>query len=172
MTCFTCIPQTDSLLATITASHSASQDFPTLGEPARMCRPCEISASTIKFNGWNDWLIKVSPSIVLRFVIRSLSFGMQGATGIEKALSYLESLLNFLELNPEDWEPLIQQAALDLDQSFSTGAAVHADRMMQILGELTKSVEGRKPFLPSNFAVTQRLAVGPNDFPVPVSGVF
>ena len=49
---FTCIPQTGSPLATVTASHSASQDFPTLGEPAKMCRPCETSVSTTKCNGW------------------------------------------------------------------------------------------------------------------------
>ena len=45
-------------------------------------------------------------------------FGMQGAAGTEKAFPYLEGLLSFLELDPEDWEPLIQQAASDLEQSF------------------------------------------------------
>ena len=49
---------------------------------------------------------------------------------------YLESLLSFLELNPEDWEPLIQQAASDLEQFFTTGDAAHTDRTMQTLGEL------------------------------------
>ena len=63
-------------------------------------------------------------------------FGMTGAAGTEKAFPYLESLLSFLELDPEDWEPLIQQAASDLEQSFSTGGPAHADRMMQALGEL------------------------------------
>lgn len=63
-------------------------------------------------------------------------FGMTGAAGTEKAFPYLESLLSFLELDPEDWEPLIQQAASDLEQSFSTGGPAQADRMMQALGEL------------------------------------
>lgn len=40
---------------------------------------------------------------------------MQGAAGAEKAFPYLEGLLSFLELDPEDWEPLIQQAASDLE---------------------------------------------------------
>lgn len=62
--------------------------------------------------------------------------GMQGTAGTEKALPYLESLLSFLELDATDWEPLVQQAALDLDQSFSTGDAAHTDHMMQTLGEL------------------------------------
>ena len=43
--------QTDSPFATVTASHSASQDFPTLGEPARMCRPWDSNVSTTKFSG-------------------------------------------------------------------------------------------------------------------------
>ena len=30
-------------------------------------------------------------------------FGMHGAAGTEKALPFLESLLSFLELDPEDW---------------------------------------------------------------------
>lgn len=64
-------------------------------------------------------------------------FGMQGAAGMEKALPFLESLLSFLELDSADWEPFIQQAASDLEQSFSTREPAHADRMMQTLGELT-----------------------------------
>nr|WP_325204225.1 DUF6076 domain-containing protein [uncultured Oscillibacter sp.] len=63
-------------------------------------------------------------------------FGMQGAAGTEKAFPYLEGLLSFLELDPEDWEPLIQQAASALAQFFSTRDPAHADRMMQALGEL------------------------------------
>jgi len=64
-------------------------------------------------------------------------FGMQGAAGTERAFPFLESLLSFLELTPEDWEPLIRQAASDLEQFFSTRNAAHADHMMQTLGELT-----------------------------------
>ena len=64
-------------------------------------------------------------------------FGMQGTVGTEKALPYLESFLSFLELEPADWEPLIQQTALDLEQFLSTEAPAHADRMMQTLGELS-----------------------------------
>ena len=63
-------------------------------------------------------------------------FGMQGAAGTEKALPFLESLLSFLELDPTDWEPLVQQAASDLAQFSSTGDAAYSDRMMQALGEL------------------------------------
>ena len=63
-------------------------------------------------------------------------FGFQGAAGTEKALPFLESLLNFLELNPTDWEPLVQQAASDLGQFTSTGDATYSDHMMQTLGEL------------------------------------
>lgn len=63
------------------------------------------------------------------------SLGMQGAAGTEKALPYLESLLSFLELDPEDWESLIQQATADLEQYFSTGDFTHTDHMMQVLGE-------------------------------------
>lgn len=63
-------------------------------------------------------------------------FGMTGAAGTERALPYSESLLSFLELGSADWEPLIQQAALDLEQFFSTRDPAHADRMMQALGEL------------------------------------
>lgn len=63
-------------------------------------------------------------------------FGMQGAASTEKALPYLESLLSFLELDLADWEPLIQQAASDLAQFFSTRNPKHADRMVQTLGEL------------------------------------
>ena len=63
-------------------------------------------------------------------------FGMTGAAGTEKALPYLESLLSFLELDPEDWEPLIQQAVSKPTQFFSAGDPAHADRMMQTLGEL------------------------------------
>lgn len=63
-------------------------------------------------------------------------FGMTGAAGTGKAFPYLESLLSFLELGSADWEPLIQQAVSDLEQSFSTGDPAHADRMMQALGEL------------------------------------
>lgn len=64
-------------------------------------------------------------------------FGMQGVAGTEKALPYLESLLSFLELDPEDWEPLIQQVAADLEQFLSTGDPVHTDHMMQLLDELS-----------------------------------
>ena len=64
-------------------------------------------------------------------------FGFQGAAGTEKALPFLESLLSFLELDPEDWEPLIQQAVSDLAQFFSAGDPTHTDHMMQTLGELT-----------------------------------
>ena len=63
--------------------------------------------------------------------------GMQGAAGTEKALPYLESLLSFLELDPEDWEPLIQQAAADLERFLSTGDSAYTDHMMQVLGELS-----------------------------------
>ncbi len=35
-----------------------------------------------------------------------------------------------------DWEPLVQQAALDLNQFSSTGDAAHTDHMMQTLGGL------------------------------------
>ena len=66
---FTLIPQTSSPLATVTASHRASQDLPTLGEPARMCRPCEISVSTTKLGGRRGWLIRKAPSIVLSFML-------------------------------------------------------------------------------------------------------
>ena len=52
-------------------------------------------------------------------------FGMEGTVGTEKALPYLESLLRFLELEPADWEPLIQQAGSDLEQFLSTGDPVH-----------------------------------------------
>ena len=63
--------------------------------------------------------------------------GMQGAAGTEKALPYLESLLSFLELDPENWEPLIQQSAADLEQFLSTGDPTYTDHMMQTLGELS-----------------------------------
>ena len=62
--------------------------------------------------------------------------GMQGTAGTEKDLPYLESLLSFLELDSTDWEALVQQAASDLEQFFSTRDPAHADRMMQALGEL------------------------------------
>ena len=29
----------ETLMSTVTASHSASQDLPALGEPAKMCKP-------------------------------------------------------------------------------------------------------------------------------------
>ena len=64
MPCFTPMPQTASPFATVTASHSASQDFPTLGEPARMCSPWDSNVSTTKFSGVSGWLISVSPSMV------------------------------------------------------------------------------------------------------------
>ena len=63
--------------------------------------------------------------------------GMLGAAGTEKALPYLESLLSFLELDPEDWEPLIHQVAADLERFLSTGDPTHTDHMMQALGELS-----------------------------------
>lgn len=63
-------------------------------------------------------------------------FGMEGVAGMEKALPFLESLLSFLELDSTDWEALVQQAASDLEQFFSTGDAVYSDHMMQTLGEL------------------------------------
>lgn len=63
--------------------------------------------------------------------------GMQGVAGTEKALPYLESLLSFLELNSEDWEPLIQQATADLERFLSTDDPAHTDHMMQTLGELS-----------------------------------
>lgn len=50
----------------VVASQRASQDFPTFGAPARMCRPCEMSESTTKFSGSTGMLIRVSPSMVLR----------------------------------------------------------------------------------------------------------
>ena len=61
---------------------------------------------------------------------------MQGSPDTEKALPYPECLLSFLELDAMDWEPLVQQAALDLDQFFSTGDAARTDHMTQTLGEL------------------------------------
>ena len=64
-------------------------------------------------------------------------FGMEGVTGTEKALPFLESLLSFLELDSTDWEALVQQAASDLTQYFSTGDFTHTDHMMQTLGELS-----------------------------------
>ncbi|MCI9332953.1 MAG: hypothetical protein HFG05_12440 [Oscillibacter sp.] len=63
-------------------------------------------------------------------------FGMEGVTGTEKALPFLESLLSFLELDSTDWEALVQQAASDLEQFFSSGDAVYSDHMVQTLGEL------------------------------------
>ena len=63
--------------------------------------------------------------------------GMQGAAGTEKALPYLESLLSFLELDPADWEPLLQQATAGLEQFLSTGDPTYTDRMMQTLAELS-----------------------------------
>lgn len=63
-------------------------------------------------------------------------FGMQGAAGTEKALPFLESLLSFLELDPTDWKPLVQQASSYLGQFTSTGDAAYIDHMMQTLGEL------------------------------------
>ena len=60
------IPQAFSPFATITASHSANHDFPTFGEPARMCRPWESSVSTTKLCGWSGWDMRVAPSMVLR----------------------------------------------------------------------------------------------------------
>ena len=62
--------------------------------------------------------------------------GMRGPAGTEKALPYPESLLSFLELDAMGWEPLVQQAALDLGQFLSTGDTAHTDHMMQTLGEL------------------------------------
>ena len=50
-------------------------------------------------------------------------FGFQGAAGTEKALPFLESLLSFLELDPTDWKPLVQQASSYLGQFTSTGDA-------------------------------------------------
>lgn len=63
--------------------------------------------------------------------------GMQGVAGTEKALPYLESLLSFLNLDPEDWESLIWQAAVDSQQFLSTGDPAHTDHMMKTLGELS-----------------------------------
>ena len=61
---FTLIPQTGSPLATVTASHRASQDLPTFGEPTRMCSPWDSSVSTTKLGGSSGRSISVRPSMV------------------------------------------------------------------------------------------------------------
>lgn len=67
MPCFTDWPQTLSPLATCTLSHRASQDLPTLDDPARMCSPWESSVSTINGSGMKGLAISVAPSMVLSF---------------------------------------------------------------------------------------------------------
>lgn len=64
------------------------------------------------------------------------TFGGQGSAATQTALPYLESLLNFLEMDCTGWEPLIQQACEDLERFLTTNDAAYTDRMMQTLGEL------------------------------------
>ena len=56
-------------LATVTASHSASQDLPTFGAPARMCRPCESNESTMKLGGRIGSFISSSPVTVFNLSV-------------------------------------------------------------------------------------------------------
>ena len=79
--------------------------------------------------------------------------GMQGAAGTEKALPYLESLLSFLELDPADWEPLLQQATAGLEQFLSTGDPTYTDRMMQTLAELSAKHIYFQLYLSMNFII-------------------
>ena len=69
--CLLAMFQTGSPLATVTANHRANHDFPTLGEPARMCSPWDSSVSTTKLGGRSGWLISAAPSTVRSFGIGS-----------------------------------------------------------------------------------------------------
>ena len=83
--CLVAMSQTGSPLATITASHRASQDLPTLGEPARICRPWESRLSTTKFGGRRGRLMRDAPSTVWSFVIVRFIFCCLLILNTEKA---------------------------------------------------------------------------------------
>ena len=64
------------------------------------------------------------------------AFGGQGSMAAQRAFPYLESLLSFLEMDHEEWEPLMHQVSKNLDQFFTTNDLAYTDQVMQLLGEL------------------------------------
>lgn len=64
------------------------------------------------------------------------AFGGQGSMAAQRAFPYLESLLSFLEMDPKEWEPFMQQISKNLDQFFATSDLAYTDQVMQFLGEL------------------------------------
>ena len=64
------------------------------------------------------------------------AFAGQGSMAAQRAFPYLESLLSFLEMDREEWEPLMQQVSKNLDQFFATNDLAYTDQVMQLLSEL------------------------------------
>ena len=64
------------------------------------------------------------------------AFGGQGSMATQKAFPYWESLLSFLEMDREEWEPLMHQVSKNLDQFFTTNDLAYTDQVMQLLGKL------------------------------------
>ena len=66
------------------------------------------------------------------------TYGGQGSGAAQKAFPYLESLLSFLEMSREEWEPIMQQASENLDRFLAANDLAYSDQAMQLLGELSE----------------------------------
>ena len=139
--CSTCIPQTGSPLATVTASHNASQDFPTFGNPARMCRPWEISVSTTNlltayFAGYemNRYTFKTYISNCREYFCYGPDSPLE-----KKDFPFSESLLKLLRLDIWRYEPLIKDMGKALLRFYQTKAPQDAGIVLAGLDELAEA---------------------------------
>ena len=63
------------------------------------------------------------------------TYGGQGSGAAQKAFPYLESLLSFLEMSREEWEPIMQQASENLDRFLAANEMANRDRKSVVNGK-------------------------------------
>ena len=93
--------------------------------------------------------------------------GMTGAAGTQKDFLYLESLLQFLEMDHTEWEPQLQQAAENLEQFLKTRDVNCSTAVQMALGELAgQHMYFQLPYLKWSELLTRSTVLG-EDIPLP-----
>ena len=91
--------------------------------------------------------------------------GMTGAAGTQKDFLYLESLLQFLEMDHTEWEPQLQHASESVEQFLKTGDVSCSTAVQMALGELAgQHVYFQLPYLKWSELLT-RITVFGEDVP-------